>query len=70
MNILEPCNRDLASGRLIDECAEPEPYPFQGNLKIDVAVASSNSHMLSEASLLPSISVSGLDRLKAVYLNL
>lgn len=55
---------------MIDECAAPDFYLSRGNLKIDVSVASSDIHTLLEASLLPSISVSGLLRLKTVYLNL
>lgn len=55
MNIPGPCNKDLAFGLLIDECAVSEFYPSEGNFKIDVAMASSKLHILLEASLLPSM---------------
>lgn len=68
MKIPGPCNMDVAFDRLINECAVSEFYPSQGNFKIDVTLASSNLHTLLEASLLPSIWISGLPRLKTLNL--
>ena len=69
-NLPEHWNKELAFGQLMDECAVSEVYPSQENFKMYVSLTRNSLPTLVETSLLLTISVSGLPRLKTVYLNL